>query len=41
MTSRRACLAPHVQTFFTQHLCQHTQASPQTIASDRDTFRLF
>lgn len=41
MTSRSACLAPHVQTFFTQHLCQHKQASPQTIASYRDTFRLF
>jgi integrase/recombinase XerD len=31
----------HVQTFFTQHLCQHKQAGPQTIASYRDTFRLF
>jgi integrase/recombinase XerD len=41
MTSRSAFLAPHVQTFFTQHLCQHKQASPQTIASYRDTFRLF
>ena len=41
MTSRRTCLAPHVQAFFTQHLCQHKQASPQTIASCRDTFRLF
>jgi site-specific recombinase XerD len=30
-----------VQAFFTQHLCQHKQASPQTIASYRDTFRLF
>jgi integrase/recombinase XerD len=41
MTSRRTFLAPHVQAFFTQHLCQHKQASPQTIASYRDTFRLF
>jgi integrase/recombinase XerD len=41
MTSRSAFLAPHVQTFFTPHLCQHKQASPQTIASYRDTFRLF
>jgi hypothetical protein len=41
MTSRSTCLAPHVQAFFTQHLCQHKQASPQTIASYRDTFRLF
>jgi site-specific recombinase XerD len=30
-----------VQAFFAQHLCQHKQASPQTIASYRDTFRLF
>jgi len=36
-----SCLAPHVQAFFTHHLCQHKQASPQTIASYRDTFRLF
>jgi integrase/recombinase XerD len=41
MTSRSTCLAPHVQAFFAQHLCQHKQASPQTIASYRDTFRLF
>jgi integrase/recombinase XerD len=41
MTSRSAFLASQVQTFFTQHLCQHKQASPQTIASYRDTFRLF
>ena len=41
MTSHSTFLAPHVQAFFTQHLCQHKQASPQTIASYRDTFRLF
>lgn len=41
MTSRSALLAPHVQAFFTHHLCQHKQASPQTIVSYRDTFRLF
>jgi len=41
MTLRSTCLAPHVQAFFTQHLCQHKQASPQTITSYRDTFRLF
>ena len=41
MTAQSTCLAPHVQAFFTQHLCQHKQASPQTIASYRDTFRLF
>ena len=40
MTARSTFLAPHVQAFFTQHLCQHKQASPQTIASYRDTFRL-
>ena len=41
MTAHSTFLAPHVQAFFTQHLCQHKQASPQTIASYRDTFRLF
>lgn len=41
MTSHSTFLAPHVQAFFTQHLCQQKQASPQTIASYRDTFRLF
>ena len=41
MTSPNAGLAPHVQAFFTHHLCQHKQASPQTMASYRDTFRLF
>ena len=41
MTAHSTCLAPHVQAFFTQHLCQHKQVSPQTIASYRDTFRLF
>ena len=30
-----------MQAFCPQHLCQHKQASPQTIASYRDTFRLF
>lgn len=41
MPSQSQSLAPHVQAFFTHHLCQHKQASPQTIASYRDTFRLF
>ena len=41
MTAQSTCLAPHVQAFFTQHLCQHKQASPQTIASYPGTFRLF
>src|SRR5262245_6038768 len=40
MTSRSAFLTLHVQTFFTQHLCEHKQASAQTIASYRDPFRL-
>jgi site-specific recombinase XerD len=29
-----------VQSFFTQHLCQHKQVSPQTVTVYRDTFRL-
>jgi integrase/recombinase XerD len=41
MTAHSTFLAPHVQAFFTQPLCQHKQASPQTIVSYRDTFRLF
>src|SRR5712692_8322436 len=40
MTSPQACLAPHVQAFFTEHLCHQKRVSPQTIASCRDTFRL-
>ena len=40
MTSRDALIAPHVQAFFAQHLCQHKRVSPQTTASYRDTFRL-
>jgi integrase/recombinase XerD len=39
-TSARALIAPHVQAFFTEHLCHHKRVSPQTIASCRDTFRL-
>ena len=38
--SRQALIAPHVQAFFAEHLCQHKRVSPQTIASYRDTFRL-
>lgn len=41
MISPRSLLAPHVQAFFTGHLWQHKRASPQTVASCRDTFRLF
>ena len=33
-------LAPLLQRFFTQRLMQQRQASPHTISSYRDTFRL-
>ena len=33
-------LAPVLQTFFTERLIQQRNASPHTIASYRDTFRL-
>lgn len=33
-------LGPLLQNFFVDHLCTHKRASPQTIASYRDTFRL-
>lgn len=33
-------LAPLLQTFFTEHLLLHRQASPRTIAAYRDAFRL-
>jgi integrase/recombinase XerD len=39
-TSARSPIAPHVQAFFTAHLCHHKRVRPQTIASCRDTFRL-
>ena len=34
-------LAPHVQAFFADYLCQQRRLSPQTILSCRDTFRLW
>jgi integrase/recombinase XerD len=34
-------IAPHVQAFFAEYLCQQKRLSPQTIVSCRDTFRLF
>ena len=34
-------LAPLLERFFTQRLMQQRQASPHTISSYRDTFRLF
>ena len=40
MTSSRSPLAPHVQACFADHLCRHKRASPQTMASGRDAFRL-
>ena len=40
MTSSHSPLAPHVQAFFTEHLCHHKRVSPQTLASCRDSFRL-
>ena len=40
MTSSRSPLAPHIQAFFTDHLCHHKRVSPQTLASCRDSFRL-
>lgn len=40
MTSRRTGRAPHVPAGLTPYLGQPQQASPQTIARDRDTVRL-
>src|SRR5882724_5705369 len=34
-------IAPHVQAFFAEYLCQQRRLSPQTISSCRDTFRLW
>src|SRR5882724_9861405 len=34
-------IAPHVQAFFAEYLCQQKRLSPQTIVSCRDTFRLW
>ena len=33
--------SPRPEAFFTQHLACHPQASPRTIGSYRDTWRLF
>jgi site-specific recombinase XerD len=33
-------IAPHLQAFFAEYLCQQKRLSPQTIVSCRDTFRL-
>ena len=34
-------IAPHLQAFFADYLCQQKRRSPQTILSCRDTFRLW
>ena len=41
MTTPRAHLADLVTSFFTRHLAAELNASGHTIASYRDTFRLF
>jgi integrase/recombinase XerD len=38
--SRLLLVGPLFQSFFSKHLCSHKDASIQTIASYRDTFRL-
>src|SRR6266705_823530 len=38
--SRPLLVGPLLQSFFSEHLCSHKDASIQTIASYRDTFRL-
>ncbi len=40
MNSDTGLIAPLVQSFFTDHLVRQRRASPQTVASYRDTFRL-
>jgi len=40
MSSGTGLIAPLVQSFFTDHLVCQRRASPQTVASYRDTFRL-
>ena len=40
MTVASSLIAPHLHAFFTTYLGQHKRASPQTVASCRDTFRL-
>jgi site-specific recombinase XerD len=37
---QRNLIAPHLQAFFADYLCQQRRLSPQTIVSCRDTFRL-
>jgi hypothetical protein len=40
MKTHGALIGPHLQAFFSEHLCNHKRASAQTIASCRDSFRL-
>ncbi len=40
MTPQSSLLGPHLQAFFTEYLPMQKRASPETIASFRDTFRL-
>ena len=39
MSASQSPLAPHIQAFFTDHLWRHKRASPQTLASCRNSFR--
>ena len=40
MSANNTLIGPHLQQFFTEHLCQHRRASAETIDSCRYTFRL-
>jgi site-specific recombinase XerC len=40
MTTNETSFAPLLERFFTQRLMQQRQASPHTISSYRDTFRM-
>jgi integrase/recombinase XerD len=40
MTAATDLVGPHLQAFFAEHLTRHKRASPQTVHSYRDTFRL-
>ena len=40
MTTSTVSFAPLLERFFTQRLMQQRQASPHTISSYRDTFRM-
>jgi site-specific recombinase XerD len=40
MNAPVSLVGPHLQRFFAEHLAMHKHASPGTVASYRDTFRL-